>query len=62
MRESKSQVTVERLERAIRAVAGWMIQYDLPQVLPTLKRLQAERDRLLKEGNPIEYAKRVLAA
>ena len=60
MRESKSQVTVERLERAIRAVAGWMIQYDLPQVLPTLKRLQAERDRLLKEGNPIEYAKRVL--
>jgi hypothetical protein len=39
-----------------------MVQYDLPQVLPTLKRLQAERDRLLKEGNPIEYAKRVLAA
>jgi hypothetical protein len=29
--------------------------------LPALKRLEAERDRLLAEGAPIEYAKGVIA-
>jgi hypothetical protein len=55
-----SVVTIERLERAIAVTARCMAQHNLPQLLPTLKRLEAERDRLLQEGDPIEYAKRVL--
>lgn len=52
-------VTLERLERAIARVA-WAIQHhNLPEALPTLKRLEAERDRLLNDGDPIEYARRV---
>jgi hypothetical protein len=38
-----------------------MINHQLPQILPTLKRLQAERDRLLREGDALEYARRLLA-
>jgi hypothetical protein len=38
-----------------------MVEHNLPQLLPTLKRLEAERDRLLREGDAIEYAKRLLA-
>jgi hypothetical protein len=53
-------VTVERLENAITMTAYVMAHHNLPQLLPTLKRLEAERDRLLQEGDPIEYAKRVL--
>jgi hypothetical protein len=52
---------VARLERAIKAVAGWIVKYEVGEAVPRLKYLQAERDRLLKEGDPIEYAKRVLA-
>jgi hypothetical protein len=50
-------VTVERLENAITMTAYVMAHHNLPQLLPTLKRLEAERDRLLQE---VEYAKRVL--
>jgi hypothetical protein len=39
-----------------------MIEHHLPQLLPILKRLEAERDRLVQEGDAIEYAKRLLAA
>jgi hypothetical protein len=53
-------VTVELLEHAITMTAHCMAEHNLPQLLPTLKRLEAERDRLLQEGDPIEYAKRVL--
>jgi hypothetical protein len=53
-------VTVERLERAITVTASAMARHNLPQLLPTLKRLEAERDNLLLNGDPIEYAKRVL--
>jgi hypothetical protein len=56
-------VTVERLERCIQIVAYGIVRHNLPQALPTLKRLEAERDRLQRlqgEGDPIEYARRVL--
>jgi hypothetical protein len=56
-----STVTVERLDRAINITADVMVRHNLPQILPTLKRLEAERDRLLTDGDPIEHAKRVLA-
>ena len=51
---------IGRLERPITMTAYVMAHHNLPQLLPTLKRLEAERDRLLQEGDPIEYAKRVL--
>jgi hypothetical protein len=54
-------VTLERLERAITITAEAMSRHNLPQLLPTLKRLEAERDNILMNGDPIEYAKRVLA-
>jgi hypothetical protein len=56
------EVTIERLEQAIQLTARCMVNHQLPQILPTLKRLEAERDRLLREGNALEYARRVLAA
>jgi hypothetical protein len=59
---ASDEVTVERLERAIRVTARCMVDHDLPQLLPTLKRLEAERDRLMKEGDAIAYARRLLAA
>jgi hypothetical protein len=58
---SSSPITVERLERAITITAEAMTRHGLSQLLPTLKRLEAERDSLLLNGDPIEYAKRVLA-
>jgi ribosomal 50S subunit-associated protein YjgA (DUF615 family) len=54
-------VTVERIERAIAVTASCMARHNLPQLMPTLKRLEAERDQLVANGDPIQYAKRVLA-
>jgi hypothetical protein len=55
-------VTVERLACAIRTTARCMVQHDLPRLLPTLKRLEAERERLIKDGDAITYARSLLAA
>jgi hypothetical protein len=54
-------VNIERIESAITITAKAMADHNQPQLLPTLKRLQAERDKMIAEGDPIEYAKRVLA-
>jgi hypothetical protein len=54
-------VTIERLGRAIAMTARCMTQHNLPQLLPTLKRLEAERDNLIANGDPIDYAKRLMA-
>jgi adenylosuccinate lyase len=51
----------DRLERAILTTARVMTEFNLPQILPTLKRLEAERDDLLKNGDAISYAERVLS-
>jgi hypothetical protein len=55
-----STVTIERLNAAIAKTALCMTRHDLPQLLPTLKRLEAERDRLIANGDPLEYARRIL--
>jgi hypothetical protein len=55
-------VTVERIERAIKTTARVMARHNLPQLMPTLQRLEAERDRLIRDGDPIEYAKRLLGS
>jgi hypothetical protein len=59
---SASVITLERVERAIQTTAGAMsLHPDLAaQIVPTLKRLEAERNRLLQEGDPLDYAKKVL--
>jgi hypothetical protein len=54
-------VTVERIERAIAITAEAMARHNLPQLLPTLKRLEAERDKLIVDGDPIDYAERLIA-
>jgi hypothetical protein len=54
-------VTIERLNHAIQVTSRVMAHHNLPQLLPTLKRLETERDKLLSEGDPIAYAKKVLA-
>jgi hypothetical protein len=51
---------IERLNVAIAMTAYVIQRHNLPQVLPTLKRLEAARDDLLRDGDPIEYAKRAL--
>ena len=58
-----SPITIEGLERAINVTAQVMADHhDLGhQLLPVLKRLEAERDKLVAEGDPIDYARRVLA-
>jgi hypothetical protein len=53
-------VTIERIDKAIATTAEAMTRHDLPQLLSTLKRLEAERDRLIREGDPLDYARRVL--
>jgi hypothetical protein len=57
----QEKVTVERIERAIKMTAEAIVRHNLPEIVPTLKRLETERDRLLQEGDPIAYAKRLLA-
>jgi hypothetical protein len=59
-------VTLERIERAITITAEAMTAPNLPKdslptILRTLKRLEEERDKLVSEDDPVEYAKRVLA-
>ena len=56
-------MTVEHLERAISVTATCMARHpDLAhRLMPTLKRLEAERDNLIANGDPVEYANRILA-
>ena len=58
---SSSPITVERLERAITITAKAMERHSLPQLLPTLKRLEAERAGLIASGDPMDYAKQLMA-
>jgi hypothetical protein len=62
MTDATATITVERLERAISVTANAMVLHNLRELSPTLKRLEAEREKLLTEEDPIAYAKRVLAA
>jgi len=53
-------VTVEHIEHAIAVTAYCMTRHKLPQLLPTLKRLEAARDELARDGDALDYARRVL--
>lgn len=56
------EVTIDRLERAIKTTARVMVHLDMPQIAPTLKRLEVERDRLKAEGDALEHAREILLA
>jgi hypothetical protein len=56
-----SDVTIDRLEQAITFTAYAMRAFGMRELLPVLKRLEAERDRMAEEGDALEYADRVLA-
>jgi hypothetical protein len=61
---SASVITLERVERAIQTTAGAMsLHPDLAaQIVPTLKRLEAERNRLLQEPEQFyEFHRKIYA-
>ena len=53
------EVTIERLERAIKTKAR-VIERHMLQLMPTLRRLEAERDKLIRDGDPLTYVRRLL--
>jgi hypothetical protein len=55
-----SVVTVERIERAIHTVADMMIKLHMPLGL-TIRFLEAERDKLLRETSNMLYAREIVA-
>jgi hypothetical protein len=57
---STHKVTTERIDRAIKTVAEAMVEHNLPGLLVYIRRLEAERDRLLQEVDAIDYASQIL--
>ena len=55
-----SIVTLERLERAIDTVADMMVKHGLP-LGPTIRFLEAERDKLLRQTTDMDYARQIVA-
>lgn len=56
-------VTLDRLDHAITRIMEAMMIHpnDAAAIMPTLERLEAERDRLASKVDPVEYARRGLA-
>lgn len=55
-----SDLTVMQVERAMKTLAYIISFHKLPAALPNLKRLEAERDRLLEQDYAMAYAANVL--
>lgn len=53
-------VTIERIDRAIKTVAEALVEHQLPGLLVYIRRLEAERDRLLQEVDAMDYANQLL--
>jgi hypothetical protein len=58
-RSMTEPVTIERLERAIGTVAKVMVKHDMP-LGPTIRFLEAERERLLQRTADMDYAMEIL--
>lgn len=54
-------VTVERIERNIRTVARMMVKHNMPELIVTIRFLEAERDKLRQQTAAMDYAKELLA-
>jgi FtsZ-binding cell division protein ZapB len=52
-------VTVERLDRAIGTVADVIVRHDI-DLMPTIRRLEAERDKLTQATADMDYAREIL--
>jgi hypothetical protein len=55
-----SLVTVDRIDRAIHIVADMMVRHNMA-LGPTLRFLEAERDKLQRETTDMDYAREILA-
>jgi hypothetical protein len=55
-----SDVTIDRLNHAIDTVARMMVRHDMPQLIVTIRRLEAERDKLRQETSAMDYARKIL--
>jgi hypothetical protein len=53
-------VTTERIDRAIYTVARMMDKHDMPQLIETIRRLEAEREKLSQETAAMDYAREIL--
>jgi hypothetical protein len=42
-------VTIERLDRARRIVADMMVRHDMPELIVTIRHLEAEQDKLRQQ-------------
>jgi hypothetical protein len=60
---TNNAITVARLDVAIATTAACMKYHpDLaPQLMLTLKRLEEERDSIVANGDPLDYAARLVA-
>jgi hypothetical protein len=52
-------VTPERIERAIRTVAELMVKHEM-DLMPTIRQLEAERDKLRQKTVHMNYAREIL--
>jgi hypothetical protein len=59
-RSDSDEVTIDRLERAIHTVADMMVKHDMP-LGPTIRYLEAEREKLMRETSDMDYAREILA-
>jgi hypothetical protein len=57
---SHAEVTIERLERAIYIVADMIVKHDM-DLMPTIRQLEAERDKLRQKTTAMDYAREILA-
>jgi len=54
-------VTIDRIERAIHTVATMMVKHGM-DLSPTIRFLQAERDKLRQATAAMDYAREIVAA
>lgn len=57
---AQTPVTAERIERAICTVADAMVTHDI-DLMPTIRRLESERDKLRQKTVAMDYAKEIVA-
>ncbi len=56
---NKEEVTAERIERDIQTVARMMVKHDM-DLMPTIRQLEAERDKLRQKTVHMDYAREIL--
>jgi HAMP domain-containing protein len=57
---AQGPVTAERIERAKHTVARMMVKHNMPQLIVTIRFLEAEQDKLREQTAAMDYAKEIL--